>query len=173
MNVNLTHLLVALWFMLWGFNALGVFAVSMTVLGVIALVAGIAMLVNGFGVDTSYKRGQNCYTYSRMKRLPTVHIPSRLTELKTRFKPDKPEPSPYQPLLLNDDLTDLSLIEVENQIIAVEVRLDKGVLLPEGKDGLKYRLARLQAQLSVLNKDRSVQRNILQLDCLQIGIVTV
>ncbi len=55
MNLNITSLLIAVWFMLWGFNALGIFAVDTVVLGVIALVAGIAMLVAGFGYNTSYK----------------------------------------------------------------------------------------------------------------------
>lgn len=56
MNINITHLIIAVWFILFGLNALGIVAVSNFWLGLLALIAGIAMVISGFGVNTVYKR---------------------------------------------------------------------------------------------------------------------
>lgn len=59
--------------------------------------------------------------------------------------------------VLNDDLTGLSRIELEQEIKVIERRkelaeTDPRLLQPEGLDGLNYRLGRLQAQLEVVKK---------------------
>ena len=56
MNINITHLIIAVWFILFGLTYLGIVAVSNFWLGLFALIGGIGMLVSGFGVNTVYKR---------------------------------------------------------------------------------------------------------------------
>lgn len=55
--MNITYLIIALWFIFWGLEALGILAIGNVFLGILALIGGIAMLVSGFGVNTVYKRG--------------------------------------------------------------------------------------------------------------------
>lgn len=55
-RMNITHLIIATFFILFGLSLLGIVAVSNVILGIFALIAGIAMVVSGFGVNTVYKR---------------------------------------------------------------------------------------------------------------------
>lgn len=54
--MSLTNLLLAAYFILVGLSLLGILAVSNTVLGIIALIVGIIILVDGFHPITWNRR---------------------------------------------------------------------------------------------------------------------
>lgn len=56
--MSLTTLALAVFLILFGINALGWVAVSATALGIIALVAGILILVDGYHPVTVFRRPQ-------------------------------------------------------------------------------------------------------------------
>ncbi len=87
-----------------------------------------------------------------MKRLPLDRLTPRLTELQLRLHRGRPEPSPYPPAKINDDLSDLSETEIAQEIKVIERRIEMGVVKPEGVSGLTYRLHRLQAQAEVVRR---------------------
>jgi uncharacterized membrane protein HdeD (DUF308 family) len=55
--MSLTTLALAVFLILYGISALGWVAVSATVIGVVALVAGILILVDGYHPVTVFRRG--------------------------------------------------------------------------------------------------------------------
>jgi len=56
--MGLSNLLLAAFLILFGLNALGLIAVSATVLGIVALIAGILFLVEGYHPITVWPRNQ-------------------------------------------------------------------------------------------------------------------
>lgn len=85
-------------------------------------------------------------------RLLEDYIPQYIQLARKRF--NRQEIKPYQPTMppIHEDLGGLSLIEVELEMQAIEKRIEKGIVQPEGIDGLHYRLARLEAQKEVLRR---------------------
>lgn len=56
--MSLTTLALAVFLILFGINALGWVAVSATALGIVALVAGVLILVDGYHPVTVFRRPQ-------------------------------------------------------------------------------------------------------------------
>jgi hypothetical protein len=59
MNLSLSTLLLAIFLILTGLNLLEVTTISNTVLGVVALIAGIAFLVEGYHPVTLLRRRES------------------------------------------------------------------------------------------------------------------
>ena len=88
-----------------------------------------------------------------MKRLPFDRFAPQLTELKSRLHSTKVKPTIYPLASINDDLSSLSAGEIDREMLAINERIKKGIIQPEGESGLKYRLARLQAQAEVVKRN--------------------
>lgn len=54
--MSLSSLLLAVWFILYGLNALNLVAVSTIVLGLVALILGVALLIESWHPVTLFKR---------------------------------------------------------------------------------------------------------------------
>lgn len=48
--MNIIHLIIAAWFILWGLTTVGLLAVPQLALGILAIIAGVALIVSGIGV---------------------------------------------------------------------------------------------------------------------------
>jgi hypothetical protein len=80
-----------------------------------------------------------------------------LSALRARLKIREARERQVVPPSIHDDLSGLKLHEISQEISVIERRqelgeVDKRLLLPEGKDGLTYRLARLKAQKLVVER---------------------
>ena len=84
-------------------------------------------------------------------RLLADYIPQYIEIARKRLSHQQEPELPAMPPI-HEDLGGLSAAEIGQEISAVERRLELGVVQPEGKDGLNYRLTRLQAQLKALQR---------------------
>ncbi len=84
-------------------------------------------------------------------KLPLI-LASLLQKVRGLFhRPE--EPLTYTPApSLNEDLGGLTEPQLKEEIEVIERRLEINIIQPEGRDGLNYRKARLEAQLRSLKK---------------------
>ena len=59
------------------------------------------------------------------------------------------------PPVIHEDLGGMTALQLDEEIAAVTTRIDKGIVQPEGLDGLRYRLGRLQAQRKALDRRKT------------------